>query len=54
MNDILNLLPENGRAVITIAGGVVTAVSALTGAHYVATLDALIELLRAAGYTVTK
>lgn len=53
MGDLINMLPENGRAVLSIVNGVVTAVNVLSNEHHIATLDALIELLRAAGYTVT-
>ncbi|MHC1939299.1 hypothetical protein ACYP3S_10375 [Klebsiella pneumoniae] len=54
MHDLLTLLPANGRAVLTIVDGAVTAVNVLTGAHHIATLESLIELLQAAGYTVTR
>ena len=54
MIEILSLLPADGRVVLTIAKGVITAVRPLHSDHYIATLETLIELLQAAGYTVTK
>lgn len=54
MSDFLNLLPDNGRAVLTIINGAVTAVTVISSRHRIATLESLIELLQAAGYTVTK
>ena len=54
MQDFINLLPANGRAVLTIVDGSVTAVNILTGTHHIANLESLIELLQAAGYTVTR
>lgn len=54
MYDFINLLPQNGRAVLTVINGTVTAVSLLSEQHRIATLEGLIELLQAAGYTVTR
>lgn len=54
MTELLSLLPANGRAVLHIVNGVIVAVNTISSTHHIATLDSLIELLQAAGYTVTK
>ncbi len=54
MTEILSLLPTTGRVVLTIADGAITAVQPIHSNQFITTLETLIELLQAAGYTVTK
>lgn len=53
MLGLINLLPDNGRVVLDVIDGDVSNVTVLTVEHHIATLSALIELLKEAGYTVT-
>lgn len=43
-----------GRILISLLNGRLTSKSILSEEHHIATLESLIELLRAAGYTVNK
>lgn len=54
MSELMNLLPENGRVVLTIINGAIATINNISSDHYISTLEGLIELLQAAGYTVTK
>lgn len=51
----LPIIPgKSGRYLITVVNGILHSFMPLLAEHHVATLESLIELLRAAGYTVSK
>ena len=54
VEELAEFLPEDGRVVITCTGGQINSYEVLRDDQYVASLEALMELLRDAGYAVTK
>ncbi|SLJ96087.1 hypothetical protein SAMN03159434_102494 [Enterobacter sp. NFR05] len=54
IEEVTEQLPADGRVLITCKNGVICSVRQVHENEHVATLNALIEIAKMAGYTITK
>ncbi len=54
IEEVTEQLPADGRVLITCKNGVICSVRQVHENEYVASLNALIEIAKMAGYTITK